>query len=62
MNEDITVVIINIILFAQGYYSIWFDYDSFLLNDNKLLVFHSFDDVQNYCMHKYNNKCMDFEF
>ena len=56
LNEDITVVLINIILFAQSYYSIWFDYDSFLLNDNKLLVFHSFDDVQNYCMHKYNKK------
>ena len=56
MDEDITVVIINIILFAQSYYSVWFDYDSFLLNGNRLLVLHSFDDVQNCCMHKYNKK------
>ena len=56
MNEDITITIINIILFTQNYYSIWFDYDSFLLDNNKLLVFNSCDDIQNYCIHKYNEK------
>ena len=56
MNKDITIIIVNITIFTQNYYSIWFDYDNFLLNDDKMLVFHSSDDAQNYCIHNYNEK------
>lgn len=56
MDNDITVAIVNITIFAQNYYFIWFDFDSFLLNGDKMLVFRSSDDAQNYCIHEYNQK------
>ena len=56
MDDDIIVVIVNITFFTQNYYSIWFDYDNFLLNGDKMLVFQSSDDAQNYCIHEFNEK------
>ncbi|MBO4759867.1 MAG: hypothetical protein J5505_07405, partial [Spirochaetaceae bacterium] len=56
MDNDITVAIVNITIFTQNYCFIWFDFDSFLLNGDKMLVFRSSDDAQNYCIHEYNQK------
>ena len=56
LNKDITIIIVNITIFTQNYYSIWYDYDNFLLNDDTILTFRSADEAQDYCIHKFNEK------
>ena len=56
LNEDFTLIIINILFSAKEYYIIWFDYESFLMDENQLLILYSPEDAQRYCVQKCNER------